>query len=746
MAKIQQPSQTSFAIVGMHCASCAKLIEKKLQKVPGVTNATVSYGSETAMVNSTKEIPPSVFIKAVSEAGYKAIVADKNPEVANSRLEGEKQKELRSLTGKVIVSSFLSAIIFVGSFPQWFPFFPQLPAAFYLLLASVVQFWIGWVFYQVAWSNLKNRATSMETLIAIGTTAAYGYSFLSILTPWIFEKYGLPMMMYLDTSAVIITLILLGRLLEAKAKAHTSDAIKKLMGLAAKTARVVRGDKEVDVLLNEVMVNDIVRVRPGEKIPVDGLIIEGSTSVDESMITGESIPVEKITGDMVVGSTQNFNGSILIKATGVGSDSTLARIVAMVSSAQSSKPEIQKLADTVSSYFVPAVLVIALVTFVGWLMFSNIGLAIGASIAVLVVACPCALGLATPTAVMAGVGRAAELGVLIKDAGSLETMYKVQNMVFDKTGTLTQGKPVVTDIIATANKLQITQNKILQIAASLERASEHPLALAIVTKAQKDGTTLLKVTKFEAIAGQGIQGVISGQKYVFGNRRLMDAEHINYNSLQSKVGQLEASGKTTMLLGTDKILLGAISISDTPRVESKKVVGDLKNKGIGVWMITGDNKKVAEAIAKEVGITNILSDVKPQKKAQKVGELKQDGAVTAFVGDGINDAPALASADIGIAMGKGSDIAIESAGVTILGNNLQKVLTAHLLSEKTIRVIKQNLFWAFGYNTLLIPLAMGVFSHWGLVLKPELAAFAMAASSITVVGNSLRLKKIQISE
>ena len=723
--------QVSFTIIGMHCASCAKLIERKLTKVSGVVEANVSYGGEQAVVKLDEKVTDVELELAVKEAGYKAIFASKT-----ETLEEIKKKELQELKRKVIVSSILTTVVFIGSFPTWFPFFPILPATFYLLLASFVQFWVGRVFYQVAWSNLKNKTASMETLIAIGTTAAYGYSFFSILTPGLFEKYGIPMTMYLDTSAVIITLILLGRLLETKAKAHTSDAIKKLMGLAAKTARIVRDGTEVDVPLEEVQAGDLVRVRAGEKIPVDGKILEGSTAVDESMITGESIPVEKNVGDTVVGSTQNFNGSILIRATGVGSTSMLSRIVEMVKKAQGSRPEIQKLADKVSAYFVPVILLLAVGTFIFWVVSGNLGLGISTGIAVLVVACPCALGLATPTAIMVGVGRAATLGVLIKDAGSLETLHKVKSMVFDKTGTLTVGRPKITDIL-TATEIRNSKFEILKVAASLEQGSEHPLAGAILQKATEEKLALKKATAFKAISGKGIEGIIDGQQYYFGNRNLINDQEISNQEFEDKIVGLEKEGKTTMLLADTKKVLGVVAIADTLRPETKSVLVDLEKKGIVVWMVTGDNLRVAKAMAKKLAIKNVLAGVLPDQKAEKV---KQLGTNVAFVGDGINDAPALAKASVGIAMGKGSDIAIEASGVTVLGSDLRKVLTVYNLSQKTIGVIRQNLFWAFGYNILLIPMAMlGV-------LKPELAALAMAASSITVVGNSLRLKKVKVNQ
>ena len=736
----------SFPIVGMHCASCAKLIERSLRKVPGVIDASVNYASEQASVDyDPVTASDEKLSNAVSSAGYKAVInADqkngKSPEDIKSEA---KLKELKELKRKVIISTLLSTLVFFGSFPEWFSFAPAvLTDPFHLLiLSAVVQFWAGKSFYQATWSGLRNRTASMDTLIAIGTSAAWFFSaFVTVLREPL-EAAKFPMAMYFDTAAVVITLILLGRYLEAKAKAHTGDAIKKLLGLQAKTARVIRDNEEVDIPIEEVKVGDLIRVRPGEKIPVDGVVYDGTSSIDESMVTGESIPVEKMKGDVVIGATMNKSGSFIFKATKVGSETMLSQIVKLVSEAQSSRAPIQRLADTVSSYFVPIVLMLAVATFVVWFDFSTLGNALANMIAVLVIACPCALGLATPTAIMVGTGKGAEKGILIKDAESLEIANKVKTIVFDKTGTLTEGKPVVTDIIGGGDALKI--------AASLEQGSEHPLAEAIVNKAKEYKLVLDKVEGFKAIAGHGIEGIINAQKYVFGNRALMKKEGVSVEEHESRIAKLEEEGKTVMMLALRQAqgkLLGLVAVADTLKDSAKETVEKLKKRGVEVWMITGDNERTAKAIATQAGIANVMAEVLPEDKARKVTELKSDENVkVAFAGDGVNDAPALASADVGIAMGTGTDVAIESASITLLNKDLKTVVSAIELSRKTVRVIKENLFWAFGYNVVLIPVAMGVlYPFFGILLNPALAAFAMAASSISVVGNSLRLKRVKI--
>ncbi len=726
--------KTSFPIVGMHCASCARLIEKKLQRTPGVVSAAVNYGSEEATVEHGDTVTPKVLSDAVADVGYHAIVEGKQTKTPEELKEEAKKAELADLQKKVIVSAILSVVVLLGSFPEWFAFLSFLP--FYsfltnpyvlLFLATPVQFWAGWGFYQATWSGLKNRSAGMDTLIAIGTSAAYGFSALTTLFSKELSSLGFPLVTYFDTAAVIVTLILLGRYFEAQAKAHTSDAIKKLLHLQAKTARVIRKGKEIDVPIDQVRVGDTIRVRPGEKIPVDGKIIEGISSIDESMVTGESLPVDKKKGDLVIGATINKTGTFLFLATKVGDETMLARIVKMVAEAQSSRAPIQRLADTVSGYFVPIVLMLAVGTFILWFDAGTFSQAFTNMIAVLIIACPCALGLATPTAIMVGTGRGAEHGILIKDASSLEIANKIKVAVFDKTGTLTNGKPVVTDV---------QPSSVLPLAAALEQGSEHSLAEAILTKAKEGRLTIRKVSGFKAIPGQGISGVIGGKEYFFGKPA-------------KEYADLEKQGKTVMELTSGGKSLGVIAVADTLKTDAKEMVSALTRIGVTVWMITGDNQRTAKAVAKLAGITNVLSGVLPDQKADKIRELRianrKSPAVIAFGGDGINDAPALASADVGIAMGTGTDVAIESAGITLLNKNLISVVSAIRLSKATLSVIRQNLFWAFGYNVILIPVAMGIlYPVMGVFLNPAIAAFAMAASSISVVGNSLRLKSAHI--
>jgi Cu+-exporting ATPase len=581
-----------------------------------------------------------------------------------------------------------------------------------LVLSTPVQFWAGRDFYLATWSGLKNRAASMDTLIAIGTTAAYFYSILSM--------FGIVEGMYFDTAAVIITLILLGRFLEAKAKSHTSDAIKKLLGLQAKTARVIKNGEEIDIPISDVVSGDLIRVRPGEKIAVDGVITEGFSVVDESMVTGESIPVDKIVGANVIGSTINKSGSFIFRATKVGSNTMLSRIVEMVKEAQSTKAPIQRMADIVSSFFVPIVLMIAVATFVVWYVVAPVssGFPVDAFInlvAVLIIACPCAMGLATPTAIMVGTGKGAEKGILIKDASSLETAHKIKTIIFDKTGTLTKGTPIVTDV---------SGSKTLQITASLEQGSEHTLGEAILNYAKGKKIKILKVTNFKSIAGQGIEGTVNGKRYFFGKA----------DTKTDEIKKLESNGKTVMILKEKGKALGYVAVADTLKDGVAGVIKSLNQKGIDTWMVTGDNERTAKAIARQAGIKNVMAEVMPGEKAEKVKEFSD----VAFVGDGVNDAPALAAANVGIAMGTGTDVAMESAGITLLNKDFKSVLTAIDLSRVTMRVIKQNLFWAFAYNVVLIPAA-----SLGL-LNPMLASFAMAASSISVVLNSLRLNRARI--
>lgn len=711
-------AKKTFPIVGMHCASCAKLIERSLTRTPGVVAASVNYASEQAVVECQSDIGDSALRDAVKKAGYKAIFSagvegGKDSKSAEQIKEEVKKIELKNLKKKVVFSVILSSMVSLGSMAMWIPFVPHFltDPILILVLSTFIQFWVGGEFYLATWSGLKNRTANMDTLVTMGTTAAYIYSTYTTF-------FGGSV--YFDTSVVIITLILLGRFLEAKAKAHTSDAIKKLLGLQAKTARVLRkgkhGFEEIEISIDQVVVGDLIQVKPGEKIPVDGQITEGSSSIDESMITGESLPVDKVVGSIVIGATINKSGSFVYKANKVGSDTMLSQIVKMVSEAQSTRAPIQRLVDVVSSYFVPIILMLSVATYVVWYNFGVPTQALSNMIAVLIIACPCAMGLATPTAIMVGTGKGAQKGILIKDAASLEIVGKVKVVVFDKTGTLTKGNTkLVGDV----------ENKYLQIAASLESKSEHPIAKAIVDEAKKRDLRFMKVTDFRAVEGMGVEGSIKGKKYYLGK-----------------------DGRASIVLTEKGKKLSAFEVVDEIKDESKEVVDDLTKKKIETWMITGDREEVARQIANRVGIKNVLAGVLPGQKTNKVNDLKVyqgKKRVVAFVGDGINDAPALASADVGIAMGTGTDVAIEAAGITLLNKDLRSVVSAFELSRSTLLVIKQNLFWAFGYNIVLVPVAMGVlYPFYGILLNPMLAAGAMALSSISVVGNSLRLKRINL--
>ncbi len=692
--------------------------------------ASVNYGSEQASVEFDPKIRTLRDLSdLVTEMGYAAVITEEKGKTPDELKEEARKKGLAELRSKVLVSSILSLFIVLGSFPEWFGI--SISPYVLLLLTIPVQFWAGWGFYQATWSGLKNRAASMDTLIAIGTSAAFGYSLLS---------FFYPTPMYFDTAAVIIALILLGRYLEAEARAHTSDAIKKLLHLQAKTARVIREGKEVDVPIEEVKMGDIIRVKPGEKIPVDGKITDGTSSIDESMVTGESIPVDKKNGDLVIGSTINKTGTFLFLATKVGQDTMLAQIVALVASAQSSRAPIARLADSISSYFVPIVLMLAVATFVIWYDAGSFAQAFTNMIAVLIIACPCALGLATPTAIMVGMGKGAEHGILIKDAEALEIAHKTKIAVFDKTGTLTRGEPKVTDTIFLDDTMLVKE-----AIAALEKNSEHPLSKAIVD--HFNGLRDLPVKDFSAIEGFGVKGTVSGLSILIGNNKLMNNERVTSSLMLDKKAEAWMNdGKTLAYVAVDGKNVAAIAIADTIKEEAKEMVTSLKKMGVAVWMITGDNEATAAAIAKQAGIENVLAGVLPQEKANKIYKLKKDkNSIIAFSGDGINDAPALAAADVGIAMGTGTDVAIESAGITLLNRDLRSVVSAIKLSKATLAIIKQNLFWAFGYNVILIPVAMGaLYPIMGWLLNPALAAFAMAASSISVVSNSLRLKGVRV--
>ena len=737
----------TFPIKGMHCASCVRVIERALKKVEGIDEATVNLASEKATISFDPKVAMDEKItSAVSKVGYTALLQE-GAKTEDEEKE-EKQKELKVLKNKVVFSLLIGGLILWGSFPGLMETSPSFLQNFIVqfLLALPVQFFAGKDFYKAAIPALKNRTANMDTLVALGTTAAFAYSTVVTFIPNIIKGLGINPEPYFDVSVIIIGLILLGRFFEARAKAGTSEAIKKLIGLQAKTARVVRNGKEIDIPIGEVAVGDLIRVRPGEKIPVDGRIVEGESSIDESMVTGESIPYDKTKGDMVIGATINKTGTFTYKAMKVGQETMLAQIIKLVEAAQGSKAPIQRLADMISSYFVPVVIMLATLTFVVWYVVGpapSFLYALLNMVAVLIIACPCAMGLATPTAIMVGTGKGAENGILIKDAESLETAHKVKTIIFDKTGTLTQGHPEVTDIISLDQK--INQQKLLEIAASLEKGSEHSLAEAIVKEAESKNLKLEKIDGFKAVPGHGIEGSLDKIKYIFGNRKLMNKEGVNIEDVL-QIEKLENDGKTVMLLGSNKNLIGLVAVADVLKDSAKKGVLSLQKLGIEVAMITGDNQRTAKAIAQKLGITRVLSEVLPDEKEAEVRKIQAEGKTVAMVGDGINDAPALAAADVGIAMGTGTDVAIEAADITLINKDLESLAKGIMLSKKTMRTIKINLFWAFGYNVVLIPVAMGIlYPFVGLLLNPIFASAAMAMSSVSVVSNSLLLKRAKIN-
>ncbi|MBI2074970.1 MAG: heavy metal translocating P-type ATPase [Candidatus Levybacteria bacterium] len=793
-------TKKSFSVRGMHCASCVRVIERALKKVDGVSEANVNLATEQATVGfDSSKVSDQALADAVSKVGYKLVVDEGNGGDRDDQgKQGiEKKRELNDLKKKVTVSLVLGGFILWGSFPGVMQTAPPFLQNFFiqLVLAIPVQFWAGFGFYRAAIPALRHRTANMDTLVAIGTTVAFFYSTFIVFFPGVIRGIsGIgELMPYFDVSTIIIGLILLGRYFEAKAKAGTSEAIKKLIGLAAKTARVIRESREIDIPIQEVKVGDIIRVRPGEKIPVDGVIVEGESSIDESMVTGESIPVDKAKGDTVIGATINKSGTFLYKATKVGQETMLAQIIKLVQEAQGSKAPIQRLADVISSYFVPIVIMLAIATFVVWYILGPAPAFLFAMlnmVAVLIIACPCAMGLATPTAIMVGTGIGAEHGILIKDAEALETAHKVKTVVFDKTGTLTKGKPEVTNVIARSEATKQSHQKreiatgyanprndnavdarddILQLSASLEKGSEHSLAEAIVRKAEEEKVKLSSVSKFKAVAGHGVEGYINNKKALLGNRRLMDKEKVDWKESNKEIERLESEGKTVMMLalrqaqGKQFQLVGLIAVADTIKESAKAGIQSLQKLGVEVAMITGDNKRTAKTIGDQLGIKQVFAEVLPQEKEEIVRNLQINKSsnqqinqstnwlignslrrnTVAMVGDGINDAPALAASDVGIAMGSGTDVAIEAADITLVNKDLRSVAQAIELSKKTMRTIKLNLFWAFGYNVVLIPVAMGVlYPFFGILLNPIFASFAMAMSSVSVVTNSLLLKRL----
>ena len=720
----------------MHCASCAATITKALNKTSGVREANVNFSTARALVEHDEKIPESKLVSIVKSKGFGARVGGGKDDAKRQALE--QKQEIRKAKDLFIISMIFAIPAFIfGMVFMWLGI--MLPYHDYILwaIATPVQFIIGWQFYKGTWAALKNKSANMDTLIAVGTSAAYFFSvYVVIFDPSIGQ--------YFETSTILITLVMMGKYLEASAKGKTSEAIKKLMSLGAKTARVIRDGKEMEIKVDDVIQGDIIVVRPGEKVPVDGEVIEGSSSIDESMITGESMPVSKKAGDNVVGATINKTGSFRFKATKIGANTTLSQIIRLIEDAQGKKAPIQRFADMISAYFVPAVIAIAMITFIAWYFAvgKEISFAIITGVAVLVIACPCSLGLATPTAIMVGTGKGAKKGILIKGGDALETAHKIHAVVFDKTGTITKGVPAVTDVISTN---PTTGDKMLQLAASLEQDSEHPLAEAIVKGAKEKGMALTKVEGFRAIPGHGISAKVGNRTYFLGNERLIQKQRINTSNIQSQMHALEEQGKTAMLLSDDKNILGIIAVADTIKETSRKAVRKLQKMNIFVYMITGDNERTAKAIAKQAGVNHVFASVLPEDKAKYVKMLQKKvgkkGGKVAMVGDGINDAPALAQADIGIAMGSGTDVAMESGNIVLMRNDLLDVPRAIKLSRMTMSKIRQNMFWALFYNVLGIPIAAGLlYPFTGWLLSPIIAGGAMAMSSVSVVSNSLLLK------
>lgn len=724
-------AKAELKIGGMTCASCAARVERALAGVPGVTKAGVNLATEKATVEYDPGlVTVSALRKAVADTGYTAQEIAGQTDLDRERQERE--AEIRRQLNRFIFSAVLSlpllyymlGMLFKLPMPDWL-----MNHWFQFALATPVQFIAGWHFYKGTYHALKGGSANMDVLIAMGTTAAYLYSLAVTLT-------GVMGDVYYEASALIITLITLGKLLEAIAKGRTSEAIKKLMGLQAKTARVVRDGEERDIPVEEVEAGDLVIVRPGEKIPVDGVVKEGLSAVDESMLTGESIPVDKKPGDEVIGATINKQGLLKFEATKVGRDTALAQIIRLVEEAQGSKAPIQRLADQISGYFVPAVIAIAVLTFLGWYLTTrNFTVALINAVAVLVIACPCALGLATPTAIMVGTGKGAEHGILIKGGEHLENAHKLNAVVLDKTGTITKGEPEVTDVLPAGG---ISADEALRLGAAVERGSEHPLGVAIVERAKAAGLALPDPQDFVAIPGHGVRATVAGKAVLLGNKRLMAAEKVDVAPLMADLERLESEGKTAMLLAVDGRAAGIIAVADTVKEHSAEAVRELLQMGIEVYMLTGDNRRTAEAIARQVGIRQVLAEVLPEQKSDQIEKLKREGKFVGMVGDGINDAPALATADVGFAIGTGTDVAMEAADVTLMRGDLRGIVAAIKLSRRTMRTIKQNLFWAFAYNTAGIPAAALGY------LSPVLAGAAMALSSVSVVSNSLRLKGFQV--
>ncbi|MGQ9873284.1 heavy metal translocating P-type ATPase [Leptodesmis sp.] len=769
---------TTLKLRGMSCAACANNIETAIRALPGVEACNVNFGAEQASVRYDPQTTDITAIQAaIDKAGYSAQpLQDDGLAAEDDAEQQERQAENRKLTQKVWVSGVISAILVSGSLPGMtglqIPFIPMWlhNAWLQLVLTTPILFWAGSSFFVNAWKAFKRHTATMDTLVALGTGTAYLYSLFPTFFPQWFLAQGLSPDVYFEAAAVIITLILLGRLLENRAKRQTSEAIRKLIGLQAKTARVIRDGQEVDIPIAEVALGDVILMRPGEKVPVDGEIIDGSSTLDESMVTGESIPVKKQVGDQVIGATINKTGSFRFRATRIGKDTFLAQTVQLVQQAQGSKAPIQRLADRVTGRFVPVVIAIAILTFIIWFnVVGSLTMALMTAVGVLIIACPCALGLATPTSVMVSTGKGAEHGILIKDAESLEMAHKLQIIVLDKTGTITQGKPTVTDYITVHGTANQNEFKLLQLAASLERHSEHPLAEAIVQYAQSQAVELTDVQDFAAIAGSGVQGRVSDHLVQIGTYRWMAELGIDTSPLQEPWDRLEVLGKTVVWMAVDRQVEAIWGITDAVKPSSAGAIRALQQMGLEVVMLTGDNRRTAEVIAREVGIQRVLAEVRPDQKASVIAALQQGdeeigeqfrtqnskskisyqqskiknskSKIVAMVGDGINDAPALTQAQVGIAIGTGTDVAIAASDITLISGDLQGVVTAIQLSRATIRNIQQNLFFAFIYNVVGIPIAAGIlYPIFGWLLSPIIAGAAMAFSSVSVVTNALRLR------
>ena len=748
--------KVNLKLRGMSCAACASTVEQAIRTVPGVTECSVNFGAERAVVQyNSHQTSIQAIQDAVAQAGYTAhSLQDRDLFSEEDGMEQTAHKaESRDLQQKIIVGGIISIILIIGSLPMMTGLeIPLIPGWLHnpwlqLFLTAPVQLWCGYQFYIGAVKAFKRHSATMDTLIALGTSAAFIYSLFATVFPNFFLNQSLAPEVYYETAAVVITLILLGRWFENRAKRQTSAAIRKLIGLQARNARVIRNGQEIDIPISEVQIDEIILVRPGEKIPVDGEIISGSSTIDEAMITGESIPVAKQRGEEVIGATINKTGSFKFKATRVGKDTVLAQIVQLVRDAQGSKAPIQRLADQVTGWFVPLVMAIAIATFVLWfIIMDNVSIALITTVGVLIIACPCALGLATPTSVMVGTGKGAENGILIKDAASLELAHKIQTIVLDKTGTITQGKPTVTNYTTIRGEKHGLKIKLLRLAAAVERNSEHPLAEAIVQYAQSQNLDFPEATEFEASAGDGVQGIVSDHLVQIGTPRWISELGIETMGLQEQKELWSADGKTVVLIAVDQELEGIMAIADGIKLEAPEAVRALRKLDLEVVMLTGDNEQTANAIARQVGIVRVEAEVRPEQKAAKIKQLQQEGKIVAMVGDGINDAPALAQADVGIAIGTGTDVAIAASDLTLISGELQGIVTAIELSKATMTNIRQNLFFAFIYNALGIPIAAGIlFPFWGWLLNPIIAGGAMAFSSVSVVTNALRLRKFKVS-